>query len=164
MAAGRDRERAVEEARGEVRAGRFVTGFSGEQYALPEAVSALRRLRREPPPGALTVPNAALPPALRRFQPRGTTRPADPVAPQAEPLAILFPPDGAEVELTQGRLVVRVRGGAGPYTWLLDGRPVAVGSPDPATQLPAAPGWATLSVIDATGRSARSGLRLIGPG
>ncbi|WP_273499896.1 penicillin-binding protein 1C [Paracoccus sphaerophysae] len=117
-----------------------------------------------PPPGALTVPNAALPAALRRFQPRGETRPADPVAPQAEPLAILFPPDGAEVELTQGRLVVRVRGGAGPYTWLLDGRPVAVGSPDPATQLPAAPGWATLSVIDSTGRSARSGLRLIGPG
>ena len=70
----------------------------------------------------------------------------------------------AEVELTQGQLVVRVRGGAGPYTGLLDGRPVAVGSPDPATQLPAAPGWATLSVIDATGRSARSGLRLIGPG
>lgn len=30
------------EARGEVRGGRFVTGFSGEQYALPEAVESLR--------------------------------------------------------------------------------------------------------------------------
>jgi ATP-dependent Lhr-like helicase len=35
------------ELRGEVRGGRFVAGFSGEQYALPEAVDALRRVRRE---------------------------------------------------------------------------------------------------------------------
>lgn len=34
------------EARGTVRGGRFVTGFSGEQYALPEAVDALRRVRK----------------------------------------------------------------------------------------------------------------------
>jgi ATP-dependent Lhr-like helicase len=41
------------EARGEVRGGRFIAGFSGEQYALPEAVSALRRLRRQEPEGQL---------------------------------------------------------------------------------------------------------------
>ncbi len=34
------------EARGIVRGGRFVTGFAGEQYALPEAVEDLRRVRR----------------------------------------------------------------------------------------------------------------------
>ena len=34
------------EARGLVRGGRFVAGFLGEQYALPEAVDALRRIRR----------------------------------------------------------------------------------------------------------------------
>ena len=34
------------EARGQVRGGRFVSGPSGEQYALPEAVDALRRVRR----------------------------------------------------------------------------------------------------------------------
>ncbi|HEX6539176.1 MAG TPA: DEAD/DEAH box helicase, partial [Candidatus Dormibacteraeota bacterium] len=34
------------EARGIVRGGRFVTGFAGEQFALPEAVDALRRVRR----------------------------------------------------------------------------------------------------------------------
>ncbi|HEX5141724.1 MAG TPA: hypothetical protein VFX19_12315, partial [Dehalococcoidia bacterium] len=34
------------EARGQVRGGRFVSGPSGEQYALPEAVDALRRIRR----------------------------------------------------------------------------------------------------------------------
>src|SRR6266566_2705487 len=35
------------EARGEIRGGRFVGGFSGEQYALPEAVGLLRSVRRE---------------------------------------------------------------------------------------------------------------------
>jgi len=34
------------EARGEIRGGRFVAGFSGEQYALPEAVGLLRETRR----------------------------------------------------------------------------------------------------------------------
>ncbi len=41
------------EARGEVRGGRFVSGFSGEQYALPDAVALLRKLRREEPRGEL---------------------------------------------------------------------------------------------------------------
>lgn len=34
------------ELRGEVRGGRFVSGFTGEQFALPEAVESLRALRR----------------------------------------------------------------------------------------------------------------------
>ena len=36
------------EARGEIRGGRFVAGFSGEQYALPEAIASLREIRRRP--------------------------------------------------------------------------------------------------------------------
>jgi ATP-dependent Lhr-like helicase len=39
------------EARGEIRGGRFVAGFSGEQYALPDAVGALREIRRKAPSG-----------------------------------------------------------------------------------------------------------------
>jgi ATP-dependent helicase Lhr and Lhr-like helicase len=35
------------EARGEVRGGRFVAGFSGEQFAMPDVVSELRAIRRE---------------------------------------------------------------------------------------------------------------------
>ena len=35
------------EARGEIRGGRFVGGFSGEQYALPEAIGLLRSTRKE---------------------------------------------------------------------------------------------------------------------
>ncbi|HET7202657.1 MAG TPA: DEAD/DEAH box helicase [Steroidobacteraceae bacterium] len=34
------------EARGEIRGGRFVAGFAGEQYALPAAIGALRESRR----------------------------------------------------------------------------------------------------------------------
>jgi ATP-dependent helicase Lhr and Lhr-like helicase len=34
------------EARGEVRGGRFVSGFSGEQFALPEAATALRKIAK----------------------------------------------------------------------------------------------------------------------
>jgi ATP-dependent Lhr-like helicase len=34
------------EARGEIRGGRFVNGFVGEQFALPQAVDALRAMRR----------------------------------------------------------------------------------------------------------------------
>ncbi len=41
------------EARGEVRGGRFVAGFSGEQYALPDATGLLRQQRREEPRGEL---------------------------------------------------------------------------------------------------------------
>ncbi len=41
------------EARGEIRGGRFVSGFAGEQFALPEAVGLLREVRRKPEDGAL---------------------------------------------------------------------------------------------------------------
>ncbi len=49
------------EARGEIRGGRFVAGFSGEQYALPEAVRHLRAVRRAKPQGALITVNGADP-------------------------------------------------------------------------------------------------------
>ena len=47
------------EARGEIRGGRFVAGFVGEQFARPEAVELLRIVRREGPLAqALSVPAA----------------------------------------------------------------------------------------------------------
>jgi len=49
------------EARGEIRGGRFVDGFSGEQFALPEAVGRLRAVRREPRRGTLVSVSAADP-------------------------------------------------------------------------------------------------------
>ncbi|MBV8200315.1 MAG: ATP-dependent DNA helicase, partial [Acidobacteria bacterium] len=49
------------EARGEIRGGRFVDGFSGEQFALPEAVGRLRAVRREQRRGTLVSVSAADP-------------------------------------------------------------------------------------------------------
>jgi ATP-dependent Lhr-like helicase len=49
------------EARGEVRGGRFVAGLVGEQYALPEAVEALRAVRRQDGAGEVQLISAADP-------------------------------------------------------------------------------------------------------
>jgi ATP-dependent Lhr-like helicase len=50
------------EARGAIRGGRFVTGFTGEQFALPDAVDALRAARRAPRGGAERVEVSAADP------------------------------------------------------------------------------------------------------
>ncbi|MBV9695661.1 MAG: ATP-dependent DNA helicase, partial [Gammaproteobacteria bacterium] len=49
------------EARGEIRGGRFVAGFSGEQYAAPEAIGLLREARRRPADGQMVSLSAADP-------------------------------------------------------------------------------------------------------
>src|SRR5262249_57813830 len=41
------------ESRGDIRGGRFVAGFSGEQFALADAIGMLREVRRQPAAGAL---------------------------------------------------------------------------------------------------------------
>jgi ATP-dependent Lhr-like helicase len=41
------------EARGEIRGGRFVAGYAGEQFALPEAIAKLREVRRRNATGEL---------------------------------------------------------------------------------------------------------------
>ncbi|MCX7563438.1 ATP-dependent DNA helicase, partial [Xanthomonadaceae bacterium XH05] len=49
------------EARGEIRGGRFVQGLSGEQFALPEAIPLLRRMRDQTPDGELICVSGADP-------------------------------------------------------------------------------------------------------
>ena len=49
------------EARGDVRGGRFVDGFSGEQFGLPEAIGLLRDVRRRAGSGRLVSVSAADP-------------------------------------------------------------------------------------------------------
>jgi ATP-dependent Lhr-like helicase len=49
------------ESRGEIRGGRFVAGFSGEQFALPDAVGMLRDVRRQPDAGSLVSVSGADP-------------------------------------------------------------------------------------------------------
>jgi ATP-dependent Lhr-like helicase len=49
------------EARGEIRGGRFVAGFGGEQFAAPDAVGRLRAVRKLERPGELVLVSAADP-------------------------------------------------------------------------------------------------------
>jgi ATP-dependent Lhr-like helicase len=49
------------ESRGDIRGGRFVAGFSGEQFALPDAIAMLRETRRQGETGALVSVSGADP-------------------------------------------------------------------------------------------------------
>ena len=49
------------EDRGEIRGGRFVSGFLGEQFALPVAVESLRAMRNQQPSGEIVTISAADP-------------------------------------------------------------------------------------------------------
>lgn len=62
------------EARGEIRGGRFISGLSGEQFALPEAIAAMRAVRRRARDGECIVVSAADPLNLA-----GTLLPGDKV-------------------------------------------------------------------------------------
>ena len=64
------------EDRGLIRGGRFVSGFSGEQYALPAAVEQLARVRRAPRTQERVVVNATDPLNLVGLIVPGQTIPA----------------------------------------------------------------------------------------
>lgn len=139
-----------------------VPGAFGVELAAPVLFQVFSRIapRLEPqppaPPATLLVATAQLPQPLQRFRTRSAAFEA-----AADTPAVAFPPDGAEVELLPEGLLVRVRGGVAPYTWLADGVPVLVGlaAREAMITLPGA-GFVTLSVIDAEGRSARAKVRL----
>lgn len=139
-----------------------VPGAFGADVAAPVLFQAFNRLKPalapQPPapPAALLVSNAELPRPLQRFRSRSAAFEAAADAP-----SVAFPPDGAEVELLPEGLMVRVKGGSAPFTWLADGVPMAVALPARETILPLpGTGFVTLSVIDARGRSARAQVRL----
>lgn len=139
-----------------------VPGAFGADLAAPVLFQAFARLKLaldpQPaaPPATLLLSNAQLPQPLQHFRSRSA---AFEVAKDAP--AVAFPPDGSEVELLPEGLLVRVRGGTAPFTWMADGVPVAVSLGGRETMLPAlGKGFVTLSVIDAAGRSARAKVRL----
>jgi ATP-dependent helicase Lhr and Lhr-like helicase len=84
------------EARGEIRGGRFVDGFSGEQFALPDAVGRLRAIRKEPKRGALISVSASDPLNLV-----GIATPGDKLA--ALPGNRLLWRDGEPIAVLEGR-------------------------------------------------------------
>jgi len=139
-----------------------VPGVFGADLAAPVLFQAFARLKPElvpqpaAPPATLLVSNAQLPQPLQRFRSRTAA-----FQPQADAPAVAFPPDGAEVELLPDGLMVRVSGGRAPFTWLVDGAPVVVAMRGRQAMLAdLGRGFVTLSVIDATGRSARAKVRL----
>jgi penicillin-binding protein 1C len=79
----------------------------------------------------------------------------------AEPAPrIVFPPDGARVELGAATadatpLVLKLQGGRAPFRWLANGKPlVNIERRREATWQPDGAGYSTLTVIDAAGRAA----------
>ena len=151
-----------------------VPGAFGGQLAAPllfdlfDTLGPRARPLPPPPPETVIAANLQLPPPLRRFAPKGSTspvpaRPGAPIAAASDPLMIVFPPDGAELELTGTTIPVRLRGGVPPYTWLLNGAPAAIATRDMVAQLPGTPGMSELSVTDATGTTRRARLRMMTP-
>ncbi|HHB81833.1 MAG TPA: penicillin-binding protein 1C, partial [Aliiroseovarius sp.] len=109
-----------------------------------------------PPPGTLLLSGAALPPPLPEFHPRDAL-----FAAQADAPVMAFPPDGAVIETNGAPLVVKVREGRAPFTWLANGAALRVGAERREVELPlTGPGFVTLSVIDAEGRAARVNVEL----
>jgi ATP-dependent Lhr-like helicase len=72
------------EARGLIRGGRFVTGFTGEQFALPEALDLLRAVRR-----AGDVPEPAGIPVADPLNLTGIILPGARVSPLAMPIPVV---------------------------------------------------------------------------
>ena len=84
------------EMRGEVRGGRFLQGASGEQFALPQAIEALRATRRREPDGILLAVGAGDPLNLT-----GVITPGERIA--SIPTNVVLYRDGVPVAARIGR-------------------------------------------------------------
>ena len=136
-----------------------VTGLVGRVAAAPILFDAFGRMPQplEPlppqPKGALIATTAKLPPPLQRFSPHTVMGAAT-----TTPLHIVFPPDGASLELSphQGDAAdpvpIKVAGGTPPLTVLLDGMPLdTTRGARTLFFAPEGPGFVRLTVTDATG-------------
>jgi len=101
------------------------------------------------PKSALFATGAALPVPLRRFQPQGFATAAE------RPVRILFPPNGAKLEVAAGDrlepVAVKIAGGTQPLTVLVNGAPVATTEKRTVFFAPDGPGFLRLTVMDAKG-------------
>jgi penicillin-binding protein 1C len=140
-----------------------VPGLSGATAAAPLLFDAFDRVSRkatplpQPPAGAIVnVSTARLPVPLRRFRHPDETMVAKDPSPE-----IAFPRDGVRVDVGFADrdplpLVIKVRNGVGPFTFLANGKPIGRSAFERSESwTPDGPGYVTLSVIDAAGRSDR---------
>ena len=136
-----------------------VPGLVGRTAAAPILFDAFARSGKLPaplpaaPPGVLFASNAKLPPPLQRFRPSGLA--SDAAEP---PLRILFPPNGARLELAASEhggidpLALKMSGGAAPLTVLINGVPLGSAGPKRTVFFtPDGPGFVRLTVMDAKG-------------
>jgi penicillin-binding protein 1C len=146
--------------------GAAVPGVVGRAAAAPILFEAFQRLgpvRKRlpaPPAGIVFIRTNELPAALQRFRPHALPQVASATVAEA-PLAIAFPPEGARLDASGGSIGLKVNGGTPPFTWLVDGVPVASGEfrRDAFWEEPGK-GFARLSVMDAKGRTASTRIRI----
>lgn len=142
-----------------------VPGSTGGGTAAPILFEAFNRSGlkpvpfRKPPRGAQLVARADLPEGLKRFVPK--TAALVPVRGSTKAPEIVFPPQGARVELASASgggvapLVLKLQGGKAPFRWLANGRPLDEPSRRRvASWQPDGPGFSKLTVIDAAGKAA----------
>ena len=134
-----------------------VPGLIGRVAAAPILFDAFARMK-EPvaplpraPAGVLLATNAKLPPPLQHLRPG-----ALPTTGAAPPLRIMFPPDGARLELAGARskpdpLPLKISGGVGPLTVLVNGAPLAGTAGRTLFWEADGPGFVRLTVMDARG-------------
>jgi penicillin-binding protein 1C len=136
-----------------------VPGLVGRTAAAPILFDAFARTGKtitalpHAPRGVVTANNSKLPPPLQRYRPAGQTHAA-----QASPLRIMFPPNGARLELVNAGdarpepVALKIIGGAGPLTVLVNGMPVAAPRGRGTVFFePEGPGFVRLTVMDASG-------------
>jgi len=142
-----------------------VPGLVGRASAAPILFDAFARSGLNPallakaPKGVIFSTTAKLPPPLQRFSP------AAEVGVTAEPPRIMFPPDGARLELSGGRapdpLALKIAGGRAPLTVMVNGVPLAPqGGHRTVFYRPDGPGFVRLTVMDARGASDSVSVRL----
>ncbi len=139
-----------------------VPGAFGADLAAPVLFQAFARLSPQltpqppAPPETLLASNSELPQPLQHFRPRTAAFDEALGGPSFD-----FPPPGAEVELLNGALLIRLSGGTAPFTLMADGAPLILGLTARETLVNGlGRGFTDLTVIDAEGRSAKVSLRL----
>ncbi|WP_102957744.1 penicillin-binding protein 1C [Mangrovicella endophytica] len=144
-----------------------VPGLVGQDAAVPimhdvfARIGPVERLPG-PPPGILAAAGNGLPPPMRRVG-RAAAKARDGLGPE-----IVFPPNGANVEagfaevgagagMAVTDLPLKVRNGRPPFTWYVDGAPVAQSVLQrQASWQPHEAGFVDISVVDAAGAAARA--------
>jgi penicillin-binding protein 1C len=141
-----------------------VPGLVGRASAAPILFEAFARSGGAPaalpraPRGAIFAAGNKLPPPLQRF---GITGPSE----AAEAPRIMFPPDGARLEIAAGArpdpVALKISGGRGPLTVLVNGVPATAASGRGTLFFqPDGPGFVRLTVMDARGATDSVTVRL----